>query len=99
MRVVHYDKDYIKRDGSKVNRKVETIYFIVPYKGFDLDKVTLSESEKKFGFSLGFISSDELDSISKMSSANPRREFFNSELSVVLNSYLSKENHKVFEKK
>ena len=99
MRVVHYDKDYIKRDGSKVNRKVETIYFIVPYKGFDLDKVTLSESEKKFGFSLGLISSDELDSISKMSSVNPRREFFNSELSVVLNSYLSKENHKVFEKK
>lgn len=34
-----------------------------------------------------------------MSSANPRREFFNSELSVVLNNYLSKESYKVFEKK
>ncbi len=99
MRVVHYDKDYIKRDGSKVNRKVDTMYFIVPYKGFDLDKVSLSESERKYGFSLGLLSGEELSDISKMSSANPRREFFNSELSVVLNNYLSKENHKVFEKK
>ena len=83
----------------KLIEKVDTMYFIVSYKGFDLDKVTLSESERKYGFSLGLLSSADLEDISKMSSVNPRREFFNSELSVVLNSYLSKENHKVFEKK
>ena len=99
IRVIHYDKDYIKRDGSKVNRKVDTMYYIVSYKGFDLDKVTLSESERKYGFSLGLLSSADLEDISKMSSVNPRREFFNSELSVVLNNYLSKESYKVFEKK
>ena len=45
------------------------------------------------------ISSDELNAICKMRSINPRREFFNSELNLVLSNYLSKENHKVFEKK
>lgn len=99
VRVIHYDKDYVKRDGSKVNRKVETVYFVVPYKGINLDRVELSDSEKKFGFSLELISGDQLESICKMSSLNPRREFFNSELNVVLSNYLSKENHKVFEKK
>lgn len=99
IRVVHYDKGYEKRDGSKVNRKVDTVYFVVPYKGINLDKVELSESEKKFGFSLGLISSDELNTICKMRSINPRREFFNSELNLVLSNYLSKEDHKVFEKK
>ena len=49
--------------------------------------------------SLGLISSDELNAICKMRSINPRREFFNSELNLVLSNYLSKENHKVFEKK
>jgi len=99
IKVIHYDKDYEKRNGSKVNRKVETVYFIVPYKGINLDKVELSESEKKFGFSLGLISSDELNAICKMRSINPRREFFNSELNLVLSNYLSKESYKVFEKK
>lgn len=99
VKVIHYDKNYVKRDGSKVNRKVETVYFVVPYKGINLDRVELSDSEKKFGFSLGLISSEQLENICKMRSINPRREFFNSELNVVLNNYLSKENHKVFEKK
>ena len=99
IKVIHYDKDYEKRNGSKVNRKVETVYFVVPYKGINLDKVELSDSERKFGFSLGLISSDELNAICKMRSINPRREFFNSELNLVLSNYLSKEGHKVFEKK
>ena len=99
MRVVHYDKDYIKRDGRKVNRKVETIYFVLPYKGIDLNNVKLSESELGGGFSLDFINLDDLKNIMMNKSLNPRREFFNSELSVVLNSYLGKDKHKVFEKK
>ena len=98
IKIIHYDKDYIKRDGSKVNRKVETVYFIVPYRGINFDRIQLSESEKKFGFSLGLISSDELENITNDASYNPRREFFNRELGVVLSNYLNKD-YKVFEKK
>ena len=98
IRVIHYEKDYIKKDGSKVNRKVDTMYFSLPFKGINLDNVKLSDSELDGGFSLDFITISDLEDIMSSSSFNPRRDFFNSELSIVLDTYLNKDKSKVFEK-
>ena len=81
-----YQRDYPKRDGSKLNRLVTTHYYVGPFKG--INKQSLTEKEKKGKFKLELINLDELEEyVRNHQSDNPRNQYFVIELLKILANY------------
>lgn len=82
----YYQKNYPKRDGSTVNRLIQTHYFVGRYKG--VLKQTLTDKEIKDNFRLELVSLDNLESIILNNKKNnPRNIYFQNELLTILNFY------------
>lgn len=92
----HFQENYPKRDGSFINRLVETYYFIGNYKDISYDNQNLTEKELKDKFKLQLIKVDELQTIMLNNKTdNPRNSYFYDELICVLEYYKTHYNRKL----
>ena len=84
----YYQKNYPKRDGTFVNRLVQTHYFVGEYKDFDLNSQRLTEKEKNDKFKLELVFLNDLEEIIlKNKNDNPRNIYFQKELLTILEAY------------
>ena len=76
-----FQKNYVKRDGTKANRLIRTYYFIAPCKPVELQLQKLTEKEKKECFKLEMIPICELKKIVlENQNSNPRNIYFQREM-------------------
>ena len=79
----YYQKQYpIKHDNFK-NRLSITSFYLGEYKGIDLYRINRTSKEVRDGFYLKLIDYDDIDMLINESSNNPRKIFFDRELSEV----------------
>ena len=87
--VNHYQKLYPKTDGTQKNRLVVTHYFLGNYKQISQEYQRLTEKEKNAKFTLQLISLENLENLLlSNTNQNPRNEYFQRELLIVLKQIL-----------
>lgn len=95
--IEHYNKDYLKTNGKRLNKLTKTIYFIsnIPY-NIDLNKVSLTEKEKEGNLTIKEINTAELRrQLSFRKDMNHKIDLYSQELLEVLaNLIIEKENIK-----
>lgn len=87
----NYLSNYPIVDSNKlINKLNKTTYFVIKIeKEFDIDKIKLTEREKKNNFSITNLKLDEaLNIISNHNSNNPRNQYFKLELIKVLEEFI-----------
>ena len=82
-----YQPDYPTTDGNILNRLITTFYYVSQFHGTNVNGMQRTEKEKKNGFRLELVGVDELLKRLDDKGDDPRREFFDRELRVVLNAY------------
>lgn len=83
-----FQKNYVKRDGMKVNRLIRTYYFIASYKPVKLRLQKLTEKEKKDDFKLAVVPLCELKKlVLKNKNSNPRNFYFQREMIEVIDLF------------
>ena len=81
--LVYYQKDYPTKSNYLVNRLLVTHYYIGEYQGIDNNHTNRTDKEIRDGFSLRMIDINNLDTLIKEESNNPRKAFFDRELGEV----------------
>lgn len=90
LKIKFYQKKYPKVNGEFKNRLLTTNYFIGPYKEISNTKQKLSEREKRGNFHLQLIPLEEIkNTVLKNSINNPRNIYFQKELLLVIENYIS----------
>ena len=92
-----FQPNYHTREGEIVDRTINTFYYLVPYKGVNIDGATLSEKEKRDKFKLELLSEEEIyNFIENNHTNNPRKKYFAEELKAIIQTYKTnkKENAK-----
>ena len=77
----YYQKHYPVRHGNFKNRLSITNFYLGNYRGIDLCKINRTAKEIRDGFSLRLVDYDNLDMLISENSSNPRKLFFDRELS------------------
>ena len=85
--IKYYQKNYPNRDGGTKDRIMQTLYYFGPYRGIDLSKSHRTEKEKKDKFEFSLVSFDDLNHILDTDTGNPRKPYFDRELSKAVNEY------------
>ena len=90
-----FQPNYPTREGKIVDRTINTFYFIVPYKGINIEAAKLSEKEKTGNFKLEFLTEEEIYNFIKNNKTNnPRKKWFIKELKNVMEIYKTNQTHK-----
>ena len=90
VKVRYFQAKYPERNGNKINRIVITYYYLGHLNNISNER-NLTESEKKDGFNVDFYSIEQIQEMLKnKESNNPRREYFNRELQIVIDYYKEK---------
>ena len=93
-----YQKNYPKRNGITLNRKVVNHYYIVPFKSIDYNNQTLTEKELNDKFNLQFLSTDEISEyLQNINTDNPIFSYFKEEMEIILSNII-KSKEKVYKK-
>lgn len=93
-----YQKNYPKRNGLTLNRKIVNYYYIVPFKSINYDNQTLTEKELNNKFNLHFLSIDEISEyLQNINTDNPRFSYFKEEMEIILSNII-KSKEKVYKK-
>jgi len=79
--IKYYQPNYPTRDNKVINRLIITSYYLSNYKGIDLNNIKRTDKEQKDNFRLELIPVEKL--LTQDVSNNPRREYFDRELSEV----------------
>lgn len=89
VKLYHYNKDYVTTENEHYNRLTITDYYLIKTdKKLNLDKGSLSDREKEFGFKAYFSKIDEIYSkLNGLKSENPRAKFFSEEINIILNEF------------
>lgn len=83
-----YQPNYHTREGKIVDRIINTLYFVAPYKGVNIDNIELSEKEKEGKFKLELITEEEINHfITHNKTNNPRKKYFVEELKYIMEVY------------
>lgn len=77
----YYQKHYPVRHDNFKNRLSITNFYLGNYRGIDLCKINRTAKEIRDGFSLRLVDYDNLDMLISENSSNPRKLFFDRELS------------------
>lgn len=95
-----FQKNYVKRDGTKANRLIRTYYFIAQCKPVELQSQKLTEKEKKDGFKLEIVPICELKKIVlENQNSNPRNIYFQREMIEVVGLFTNVLGQEDFVKK
>lgn len=88
MKMEYYQNNYPKREGNVIDRLLITYFYIGNEKYAIKHERELTEKEISDGFTLKFYDVDDIDKILEQDrSLNPRKEYFNQELRMVINQY------------
>lgn len=80
-----YQKNYLNRKHELVNRLINTYYFLSNIEYIiDNNNISLTEEEKKSNFELVLLSIEDIEEIIKINNNNPRNDFFNRELEILI---------------
>ena len=100
--IEHYQKDYPSRNGRISNKLVNTYYFVGDYKGFSKKDQLLTLREYIDNLSFIMVPLENIETlIYDHISDNPRSEFFDAELYVIMQNFIQsrKKNQKLQLKK
>ena len=78
--IKHYQRDYPTRNNEKINRMVNTTYYISEFRGVNYNNVNMTEQEEIDGFNLELIDIDRLSEKIKLETHNPRKRYFDREI-------------------
>ena len=93
-----YQKNYPKRNGLTLNRKVVNHYYIASFKSINYNNQTLTEKELNDKFNLQFLSTDEISEyLQNINTDNPRFSYFKEEMEIILSNII-KNKEKVYKK-
>lgn len=95
-----FQKNYVKRDGTKANRLIRTYYFIAQSKPVALQLRKLTEKEKKDGFKLEIVPIGELKKlVLENKNSNPRNMYFQREMVEIVGLFINVLGQENFVKK
>ena len=89
-----YQKDYPKRNGTTLNRKITTHYYIAKFKNINYSNQVLTEKELESKFTLQFLSLSEINEyLENTLPDNPRFYYFKEEMEIILNNLEKQKNY------
>lgn len=83
----HYQANYKTRDNEVINRLISTYFYLGNFKGIDETSIKKTEKEKKDNFYLELIEIKDLLERIKKYNDNPRKPFFDKEITEAIKVY------------
>lgn len=97
-KIRYFQNNYPTRDGRTIDRLLITYYYIGREKNAIKHERKLTEKEIKDGFELKYYSVEEIERILEQNQTkNPRNEYFNKEIKILIGHYMKEKNEYVDE--